>query len=73
MLSVLSHPTRLSVFAMALVGAMVVPTGQLLVMGDARGNSEDGRYFGLISEDLPYGLAKRVIYRSGEGLVWKPL
>jgi signal peptidase I len=55
------------------VGAMVVPAGQLLVMGDARGNSEDGRYFGLISEDLPYGLAKRVIYRSGEGLVWKPL
>ncbi len=55
------------------IAPMVVPVGQLLVVGDARGNSRDGRYFGLIPVDLPYGKAKGVIYRRGEGLVWKAL
>jgi signal peptidase I len=55
------------------IAPMVVPADQLLVVGDARGNSKDGRYFGLISRDLPYGKAKGVIYRRGEGLVWKDL
>jgi type IV secretory pathway protease TraF len=55
------------------VSGRMIPLGQLLVVGDSRGNSKDGRYFGLIPEDLPYGLAKSVIYRSGEGLTWKEL
>ncbi|MBW2291520.1 MAG: signal peptidase I [Deltaproteobacteria bacterium] len=55
------------------IAPMVVPVGHLLVVGDARGNSRDGRYFGLIPVDLPYGKAKGVIYRRGEGLVWKTL
>ncbi|MCP5039415.1 MAG: signal peptidase I [bacterium] len=55
------------------VPPMKVPSGHLLVVGDARGNSRDGRMFGLIPEGLPYGKAKGVIWRSGEGLVWKRL
>lgn len=55
------------------VATMVVPDGQLLVVGDARGNSRDGRFFGLISEDIAYGKALGVIYRKGEGFVWKGL
>lgn len=55
------------------VDAMVIPDGQLLVVGDARGNSRDGRYFGLIPEDIAYGKAVSVIYRKGEGFVWKGL
>ena len=55
------------------IAPMAIPVGQLLVVGDARGNSRDGRYFGLIPVDLPYGKAKGVIYRRGEGLVWKTL
>jgi signal peptidase I len=55
------------------IAPMEVPRGQLLVVGDARGNSRDGRYFGLIPADLPYGKAMGVIYRRGEGLVWKGL
>lgn len=51
----------------------MVPVGQLLVIGDARGSSRDGRYFGLIPVELPYGKAKEVIYRRGEGLVSKTL
>jgi signal peptidase I len=51
----------------------VIPAGQLLVIGDNRGNSQDGRFFGLIPEDALYGHARGVIYRSGEGLVWRPL
>lgn len=50
-----------------------IPPGQLLVIGDSRGNSQDGRFFGLIPEDKLYGKATSVIYRSGEGLVWRPL
>jgi signal peptidase I len=55
------------------IAPMEVPLGQLLVVGDARGNSRDGRYFGLISASLPYGKAVSVIYRRGEGLVWRAL
>lgn len=55
------------------VPPMVVPEGHLLVVGDARGNSRDGRMFGLIPDSLPYGHATGVIWRSGEGLVWKQL
>jgi signal peptidase I len=34
-----------------------VPEGQLWVMGDNRGNSQDSRYFGPISDDLVVGRA----------------
>ncbi|MDP6977727.1 MAG: S26 family signal peptidase [Myxococcota bacterium] len=55
------------------MAGQLIPPGQLLVVGDSRGNSRDGRSFGLISEDVAYGKAIGVIWRSDEGLVWKAL
>lgn len=55
------------------LGPMRIPAGFLLAIGDARGNSRDGRLFGLIPEDKVYGRAISVYYRRGEGLVWKGL
>lgn len=53
--------------------AGVVPAGQVLVMGDARGNSLDGRMFGLLPSDAFYARAIAVYWRSGEGPVWQRL
>ena len=47
--------------------------GQVMVVGDSRGNSKDGRFFGPIDTDAIYGKAMSVIYRRGDGLVWRPL
>ena len=55
------------------VASMQVPQGQLLMMGDHRGNSLDGRYFGLVPEDKVYGRATAVFWRSGHAFVWKAL
>ena len=53
---------------------LTIPDGMLLAVGDHRGNSLDGRYFGLIPERAVYGKALGVYYRGhGEGLVWKLL
>ena len=50
-----------------------VPAGHLLMMGDARGNSRDGRIFGFVKEEAVYARALRVFYRRGEGFRWLPL
>ena len=50
-----------------------VPAGHVFAMGDFRGNSRDSRFFGFVRESELYARAVRVYYRSGEGLVWKPL
>lgn len=52
------------------VDGMVVPDGKLLVMGDHRGNSFDGRFFGFVDADKVYGKAVAVYYRRGAGLEW---
>ncbi|MBD8637479.1 signal peptidase I [Stenotrophomonas sp. CFBP 13725] len=52
------------------VADVVVPAGKLLVMGDHRGNSFDGRFFGFVDADKVYGRAVAVYYRRGEGLEW---
>jgi signal peptidase I len=52
------------------VAATRIPEGALLVLGDARGNSRDGRFFGLVREEEIYAKAARVYFRSGEGFVW---
>jgi signal peptidase I len=52
---------------------MDIPAGMVLAIGDHRGNSNDGRYFGVISERELFGRAIAVFYRSGEGFTWKPL
>lgn len=51
----------------------VLGDGMLLAMGDHRGNSLDGRIFGLIKEDDVYGRALGVYYRSSDGFVWNRL
>jgi signal peptidase I len=52
---------------------MVIPPGMVLAIGDHRGNSNDGRYWGVISERELFGRAVAVFYRSGEGFTWRPL
>ena len=55
------------------IHGLVIPQGQLLMLGDARGNSVDGRFFGLVSTEELYGRAVAVYYRRGEGLGWNRL
>ena len=50
-----------------------VPPGMVLAMGDHRGNSNDGRKFGLIDEKELFGRAIAIYYRRGEGFTWKRL
>jgi len=50
-----------------------VPPGRFLVLGDARGNSRDGRSFGFVDEEAIYARALRVFWRSGERFVWREL
>ena len=51
----------------------LIPEGMLLAVGDHRGSSLDGRYFGLIAESEIYGKALGVYRRKGEGFVWRSL
>jgi signal peptidase I len=50
-----------------------IPKGMVLALGDHRGDSLDGRYWGLISESELYGRAIAVYYRRGDGFTWRPL
>ncbi|HVY66397.1 MAG TPA: signal peptidase I [Gammaproteobacteria bacterium] len=52
---------------------MHVPQGMVLAIGDHRGNSLDGRFWGLIDERELFGRAIAVYYRRGDGFTWKPL
>lgn len=51
----------------------VVPPGKLLAVGDHRGSSLDGRYFGLIDEGEVYGKALGIYRRKTEGFTWREL
>jgi len=55
------------------IRGITVPEGKILVLGDHRGNSRDGRAFGLIPEDVIYGRALAIYWRTSEGLTWKTL
>jgi signal peptidase I len=55
------------------IDRLVIPDGKLLAMGDHRGRSFDGRFFGLVDERELYGRAVAVYFRKGDGFVWKPL
>ena len=50
-----------------------VPDGHVLVLGDHRGRSADGRWFGFVEADAIYGRAVAVYWRRGEGPSWKRL
>lgn len=47
--------------------------GMVLAIGDHRGNSVDGRFFGAVSESEIYGRAMGVYYRRGNGFGWREL
>jgi signal peptidase I len=49
-----------------------VPKGKVLVMGDNRGNSKDGRMFGFVDESTVLGRAVSIYLRDGS-LVWDEL
>lgn len=55
------------------IPSLVVPAGKVLVLGDYRGNSADGRFFGWVSADQVYGKAVAVYYRRDQGFTWKKL
>jgi signal peptidase I len=55
------------------IAALTIPPGKVLVLGDHRGNSADGRVFGLVDAAAIYARAVGVYYRRDEGLVWKAL
>lgn len=50
-----------------------IPPGMVLVLGDHRGDSADGRWFGLVPEEAFYGRAIAVYWRRGEGPAWERL
>lgn len=55
------------------IDALLIPQGQVLVVGDHRGNSLDGRFFGLVPASALYARAVGVFWRRDEGLVWRRL
>lgn len=55
------------------IAGITIPAGKLLVVGDHRGNSFDGRFFGLVDADSVYGKALAVYWRRGDGLEWRTL
>ena len=50
-----------------------VPDGHVLVLGDHRGNSHDGRFFGTVPVQELYGRATAVFLRQSDGLLWQSL
>ena len=55
------------------IAGLRIPDGKLLAVGDHRGRSLDGRYFGLVDESEIYGKALGIYRRSGEGFTWRTL
>ena len=53
-------------------GPVTLPDGEFLVMGDNRGSSKDGRFFGFIKRDAIRGRAVGVWLRHG-AIGWHPL
>lgn len=47
-------------------GPARVPAGKILVLGDNRGNSRDGRFFGFVDRDRVVGRAFAVVMRDGK-------
>lgn len=52
---------------------LTVPEGSVLALGDHRGDSYDGRFFGLIDETELFGRAIAIYYRRGDGFTWSRL
>ncbi len=65
------HPVRLGAGGPDF-GPTAVPLGKVLVMGDNRGESHDGRSFGFVAVEALLGRAVGVYLRDG-GVCWLPL
>jgi signal peptidase I len=55
------------------MAAITVPRGHVLVLGDHRGNSRDGRFFGTVPVSELYGRAGGVFWRKSSGPIWQSL
>ena len=55
------------------IPGMKVPDGHVLLLGDHRGASRDGRYFGTVPVGELYGRASGVFWRKGDNATWLPL
>jgi signal peptidase I len=60
-----AHPLDLSEGGGPDLGPVTLPRDRYLVLGDNRGNSRDGRYFGLVDRDAILGRVKGVLLRGG--------
>jgi signal peptidase I len=67
-----AHPLRLDAGGGPDFGPVIVPQGRYLVLGDNRGDSLDGRYFGFVQADALRGRALAICLRAGH-LVWETL
>ncbi|MFO0658619.1 MAG: signal peptidase I [Polyangiaceae bacterium] len=67
-----SHALRLEDGGGPDFGPQTLPPHKFLVMGDNRGNSHDGRMFGLVERDAIMGRAVKIVARDGH-LTWQSL
>jgi signal peptidase I len=68
-LGAIDHAVRLTDGGGPDFGPVRIPSERYLVLGDNRGNSRDGRYFGLVARDAIMGRVEAVILRHG-ALTW---
>ncbi len=66
------HPVRLTHGGGPDLAETVIPEDRFLVMGDNRGNSLDGRVFGLVERGAILGRAVSVFVRDGE-ITWNSI
>ena len=52
------------------IHALKIPPGKVLLLGDHRGASADGRYFGLVDVGALYGRAIAIYHRRGKWFEW---
>lgn len=67
------HPVRVDFGGGPDFGPERIPAGRFLVMGDNRGDSRDGRSFGLVTRESIRGRALAVYWGSSAGFVWREL
>lgn len=60
-----AHRLRLGAGGGPELSRRVVPAGKLLVLGDNRGNSRDGRFFGWVAASELLGRAHAIYWRDG--------